>query len=132
MRVLDEVAAAVHAARYCFRPVHTATGLEEQFAAPITPRQWTAIQRRLACDIPPLEFEQGHWFLPDGFVTVWDLVDHVARYHPEWELPSERTKSAWREAQIFVGVRVCIAGAGSLDEKDVVRSARLVKDLGLA
>ena len=39
MRVLDEVTAAVHAARYCFRPVHTATGLEEQFAGPITPRQ---------------------------------------------------------------------------------------------
>ncbi len=132
MRVLDEVADAIHSARGGgTRPVLSAVGLEEQFARPLTAREWDAIQRHLACALPPLEFAQGHWFLPDGFATVWDLVDHVAGHRPEWEPPRERTEAAWQNAQVFVGVRVSLADAGSLDKKDVVRSARLKRDLGL-
>jgi hypothetical protein len=78
-----------------------------------------------------LEFVQGHWFLPDSFATIWDLVELAARAHPEWELPTARTVAAWRNAQIFAGVRITLAEAGSLDEKQVVREARLKADLGL-
>jgi hypothetical protein len=110
--------------------VRSTIGLEELFGRPLTPREWSAIQKRLACALPPLEFVQGHWFLPDGFTTIWDLVDHAARAHPEWEPPLARTETAWREAQIFVRVRTALVDAGSLDEEQVVRSARLTRDLG--
>jgi hypothetical protein len=132
MRVLDEVADAVQAAReHTPHPVVSAFGLEQQFARPVAPKEWDVIQRSLACSLPALEFVQGHWFLPAGFATIWDLVDHAARMHPEWDPPAERTAAAWRNAQVFAGVRTCLADAGSLDKERVVREARLKRDLGL-
>jgi hypothetical protein len=74
---------------------------------------------------------QGRWFLPDGFEAVWNLVDHACYYHPDWEPPAARTVEAWREAQIFAGVRIVLVEAGSLDPAEVVREARLTRDLGL-
>jgi hypothetical protein len=131
MRVLDEVAEAIRTARGLSHPVLTTFGLEELFEPPITPEQWGAMQQSLACSLPPLEFVQGHWFLPAGFATIWDLVDLAARVHPEWEVPATRTAAAWREAQIFAGVRFVVAKAGALDLEQVVREARLKADLGL-
>jgi hypothetical protein len=131
MRVLDEVAEAIRRARGSRqRSVLAPFGLEQQFGYPITAREWTAIERHLACPLPPVEFTQGHWFLPDGFETIWDLVDHAARWHPEWEPPADRTEAAWREAQIFAGVRVVVAEALAVEPKAVTRQARLKADLG--
>jgi hypothetical protein len=132
MRVLDEVAEAIRRARGPRqRPVLTPFGLEEQFDRPITPREWTAIQRHLACSLPPLEFVQGHWFLPDGFATIWDLVEHARRCHFDWEPPVVRTEEAWREAQIFAGVKIALVNMFALNPKTVMRSACFIDDLGL-
>src|SRR5262245_52469580 len=131
MCALDEVAGAIQYARERGRRPVLSFGLEEQFDGPLTPRQWARIQRSLGCTLPPLEFHQGHWFLPDGFATIWDLAIHAACCHLDWEQPRERTEAAWREAQIFAKVRTTLVNVGCLDPKDVVREARLVKDLGL-
>jgi hypothetical protein len=132
MRVLDEVAEAIRRARGCRQqPVLTPFALEEQFDYPLTTREWAVIQQHLRCPLPPLEFTQGHWFLPDGFATIWDLVDHAARWHPEWEFPVVRTEEAWREAQIFAGVKIEIMGALAVESMAVTRRARLKADLGL-
>ena len=133
MRVLDEVADAIRIARGGrTSPVLSAIDLETILGGPISPRQWTPFEDHLNCPFPPLDFDQGHWFRTDEFRTVWDLVDHVAAYHPEWELPAERTVAAWGNAQIFAGVRAELAYAGNLDPRDVVREARLGPDLGMA
>lgn len=133
MRALDEVADAIRIARGGrTAPVLSAVGIEEVFGGPVTPRQWSAMQKHLGCPLPPMEFDQGHWFRLDDFATIWDLVGYVARHHPDWELPAETTVAAWREAQVFAGVRVELVGAGNLDPKDVVREARLMRDLGLS
>ena len=132
MRVHDEVADAIRrAGGRAPRPVVSSFQLQELFEWPITPKQWALIQKHLGCPLPPLEFVQGHWFLPDGYETIWDLMEVAADAHPEWELPAERTEAAWRNAQVFAGVRICLADAGSLDPEDVVREARLRRDLGL-
>lgn len=131
MRVLDEVATAIRLARGSGRlPILTPFGLEWQADQPLTPREWSVIQKHLGCDLPPLEFVQGHWFLPDGFATIWDLADCVACAHPEWESPAERTEGAWREAQIFAGVRIVLVEALNVDFHQVTRGARLKRDLG--
>jgi hypothetical protein len=131
MRVLDEVAEAIRRARGSRqRPVLTPFGLEAQFDFPITAREWDAIRAHLACPIPALAFDQGHWFLPAGFETIWDLVDVAARFHPEWDRPVARTEDAWREAQIFAGVKIELVYALSVDPKQVTRKARLKHDLG--
>jgi hypothetical protein len=130
MRVLDEVADAVRIARGGITaPVKEAVALEEILGGPITRAQCAALQRHLDCPVPLWEFDQGHWFQNDTIVTVWDVVDHVARHHPDWELPAERTPAAWREAQVFVGVRKGLVEALSLDPNEVVRSARVMRDL---
>ena len=133
MRVLDEVAEAIRRARGWRQrgPVLAPFGLEQQFAGPITAREWSVIQQHLACDLPPVEFTQGHWFLPDGFATIWDLVDVAARGNPDWEPPVVRTEAAWREAQIFAKVRVTLVEALSVRPEEVTREARLMRDLGM-
>lgn len=132
MRVLDEVAVAIRLARGSGRlPILTPFALERQAEQPLTPREWSVIQKHLACDLPPLQFVQGHWFLPDGFDTIWDLVDRAARAHPSWELPTERTEAAWREAQLFAGLRITLVDALDVRPEAVVRSARIMADLGL-
>ncbi len=131
MRVLDEVATALRiAGGRSPRDMVVMFGLEDQFARPITARAWAAMERHLECTLPALAYAYGHGFLPDRLETLWDLVDYVARCHPEWEQPTARTPAAWRSARIFAAVRVCLADAVSLDEKDIVRESRLKRDLG--
>jgi hypothetical protein len=132
MRVLDEVADAIRLARggYTVR-VHSAVVLEEVLGGPISPRQWSAMEEHLGCPLPPLEFDQGHYFRKDEFVTVWDLVEHVGRHRPSWERPMERPVAAWREAQIFAGVRVVLVDCANVDPGEVVRTARLRRDLNM-
>src|SRR4051794_19336647 len=111
MRALDEVAEAINRARgRAPRPVVSAAGLPEQFGRALTPRDWAVIRRHLACDLPPLEFAHGHWLLPAGLATVWDLADRAAA-RPDWDPPAARTEAAWREAQVFAGVREIVAEA---------------------
>jgi hypothetical protein len=131
MRVLDEVADAVRIARGGYaHPVTSSIVLEELFGGSPTPRQWAAMQKHLGC--PLVEFDQGHWFpLRDDFLTVWELVAYVAEYRPDWEPPREPTTAAWRNAQIFAGVRAVLVDAGNLDPEQVVREARFVRDLNL-
>jgi hypothetical protein len=132
VRVLDEVADAVQAGRggRVFRPVVTAVGIADQFGFPVTGPRWAAMERRLGCPLPPLDYDQGHWWLPPGLATVWDLVDHVARCRPELEPPAARTAAAWREAQVFAGVRETLVDALNIGPADVTRRARLRADLG--
>jgi len=131
MRVLDEVADAIRIARNRLsQPVLSSVNLEDQFGGVLMAAHWASIQRQLKCHRPLLDFDQGHWFAAD-LVTMWDLCDRVASQHPDWELPVEKTKAAWRNAQIFAGVRQALVDAGNLDPKDVVRSATLMRDLGL-
>jgi hypothetical protein len=76
-------------------------------------------------------FLPGQGFLPIGCSTIWDLVDHVARWHSDWEPPVVRTEVAWREAQIFVAVRRTLVEALSVKPEAVTREARLKGDLGM-
>jgi hypothetical protein len=133
MRVLDEVADAVHLARgeRCPRPVRAGERLDDLIGGAATDRRWAAAARHLGCPLPPVRFDQGHWFLPTGFETVWDVVDHVARHRRDWEPPAERTAAAWREAQVFAGVRSVLVDAGNLEPAEVTRGARLRADLRL-
>lgn len=132
MRVLDEVADAIRIARGGRTiPVQSSVALREVLGDPVTPEQWAALQRHLGCPLPPLEFDQGHWFRTDDFKTVWELAEYVARCRPEWVAASELTVAAWRNAQIFAGVRVEVAGAGNLDLSEVVREARFKRDLNM-
>ena len=126
MRVLDEVAAAIRVARRMrSQPIVSAFGLQEQFGAPITPEEWATIERRLACPLPHLVFAQGHWFLPESFTTIWNLVDHASDYHPDWDRPVARTVAAWREAQVFAGVRMVVADSFGVELQEVTRETRL-------
>lgn len=130
MRVLDEIADAFHTARHRRepRPILSSIRLDDQFGYPITDARWRAVERRLGCPLPPLEFDQGHWWLPPGLETVWDLATYVEHLRPDWE-PAARTTAAWRDAQVFAGVREVLVMAGNLDESTVVREARLRADL---
>jgi hypothetical protein len=131
MRVLDEVADAIRIARGGLtHPVTSSILLEHLFGGPVTWRHYAAMQKHLGC--PLLEFDQGHWFEIREFSTVWELVEFVAAHHPDWEQPAERTPAAWRNAQVFAGVRCVLVDAGNLDPNDVVRPARLLPDLKLA
>jgi hypothetical protein len=131
MRVLDEVAEAIRRAEERTpRPIVSAFGLREQFERLPVPWHWVAIQRYLACPLPLQEFVPGEGYRPVGFYTIWDLVDHVDRFRPDWVRPLKRTEAAWQDAQIFAGVRVSVAEAGGLDLEIVVRGARLMHDLG--
>jgi hypothetical protein len=132
MRVLDEVADAIRIARGGRTvPVHTCVLLREVLGDPITPAQWAALQRHLGGVLPPLVLDQGHWFRTDDFETVWDLAEYVARLRRDWEPVLSATVADWQNAQIFAGVRVEVAGAGNLDATEVVREARLMRDLSL-
>lgn len=131
MRVLDEVATAINLARDQPgpRPIVSAFGLDEQFTYTLHPKGWDLLRRHLACPLPPLAFVQGQWFLPDDFANIWDLVEVAADAHPEWERPVARTEAAWRNAQVFAGVKVTLVDALGVDPEQVTREARL-SDLG--
>jgi hypothetical protein len=133
-RVLDELAEAFHRGRGgpVPRVVVTSTALADQFGGPVTPARWVALRRRLWCLLPPLEGSaKTGWSVPAECATVWDLADHVAADRPEWQPPAERTARAWREAQIFIGVRAVLVEAGNLDPEKIERPARLTDDLRL-
>jgi hypothetical protein len=133
MRVLDELADAIHVACGWSLPrsVQSSVELTAQFGYRITPVRWAVVQRCLGCPLPSLTFDQGHWWLPLEFTTVWDLAAQVARCRPEWEPPAATTPAAWREAQVFAGVRHVLIEAGNLNREAVVRKARLMADLKL-
>jgi hypothetical protein len=130
MQLLDEVADAVRVARGGrTHPIRLAVGLEDLFGGPLTSRQWKMLADHLAC--PLAEFDQGHYFPIGNFATVWDLVDHVARHRPDWELPAERTPAAWKNAQIFAGVRAVLTADFAIPAGAITRTSRLGPDLGL-
>jgi acyl carrier protein len=136
MRVLDEMADAFHRIRVrggCGRrEVISSDRLEDQFGSPVAPEHWASLERRLDCLLPPLEFDQGPGWLPRGLITVWDLAAYISAHGPFWAAPRELTTSAWREAQIFAGVREVLVEAGNLDPEQITRPARLVADLDLS
>ena len=134
MRVLDEVAEAVHLARgeRCPRPVRAGERFEDLIGAAVTDRRWEAAARHLGCPLPPVTFDQGHWFLPAEFETVWDVVDHVVRHRLDWEPPAERTAAGWREAQVFAGVRAALVAGANLLPEEISRPARIRADFYIA
>jgi hypothetical protein len=132
-RVLDELADALSAAHGhpCPRRIAGTVGLPGQFGLPITPSRWAALEQRLACSLPPLQRRgDGLWSFPRGWTTVWDLADYLAERRPGWGFPSGRELADWREAQIFVCVRDLLVEALNVSPEQVVRSARLMEDLG--
>jgi hypothetical protein len=133
MRVLDELADAFQAARGRGqrRDVISSDRLEDQLGGPINAAEWVAMEHHLRVHLPPLDFDQGHWWLPSGLATVWDLASYIATQRPDWESPSEHSGGVWREAQVFAGVRSVLTEAGNLDREQVTRRARLGADLGL-
>jgi hypothetical protein len=133
MRVLDELADAFQAARgrWRRRNVISSDRLQDQLDGPINADEWAAMERHLSLSLPPLQFDQGHWWLPNGLTTVWDVAASIAARRPDWEPPGECSASVWREAQVFAGVRSVLVEAGNLDHEQVTRQARLGADLGL-
>lgn len=126
MRVLDEIAQAVEQARgRRWRPART-VALADLFPGAVDEPLWRALARRLRCELPPLW--RGR--LPPGIETVWDLADWVAWQRPGLEPPTERTADAWAEAQVFIVVRETLVEALNVEPREVVRSARLMYDLG--
>jgi acyl carrier protein len=132
MRILDEVAAAIRLARGGRTvPIRSSVMLVEQFDGPMTVSQWDLLHHHLGCPLPQLEFVRGQWFRTDSLQTVWDLVADVSRYHPDWELPAELTSAAWRNAQIFAGVRAVMVECLAMPAEQVTRSTQFLEDLDL-
>jgi len=134
VRALDDVAAALGLVRSSFHAglIVRSIRLADQFGLPVTSHHWKHLGRRLGCDLPPLEPERpGVWRFPYGWETVRDLADHVASERPGCEPPATCTEGDWREAQVFVRVRQVLVDALNVDNEAVVRSARLVADLGM-
>jgi hypothetical protein len=136
-RALDELAEALSAAQGgdCWtsgpRRIAASVELRQQFGLPITPSRWSALQRALACPLPPLERRRdGLWSFPRGWRTVWDLAAFLAGQCPDWQAPHGRALADWQEAQVFVAVRVCLIEALNVSADEVVRTARLMADLG--
>ncbi len=132
-RVLDELANALSAAQGGPSPRRIATSVElrRQFSLPITPSRWAALERQLAVPLPPLERRaDGLWSFPHGWTTVWDVAGYLADHSPAWQVPQLQAVAAWREAQVFVGVRACLMEALNVSVEQVVRPARLMADLG--
>jgi hypothetical protein len=126
MRVLDEVADAIRIARGCSLPVRTSVALADVFPEGITAGQWWAMEKHLDCPLPPLRHEGGRWYRTDDFASVWDLVEYVARHHPDWELPAELTSAAWRNAQVFAGVRAVVTDSFGISAEEVTRQTRFI------
>src|SRR5262245_58017720 len=125
-RVLDELATAFHTAQGSHLPWRVVGSLElgQQLRQPITPAQWTKLQRRIPCPLPPLERDvSGQWSFPCGWVTVVDLATHVAHLWPSWHLPTKVSVEDWRNAQVFAGVRSCLVECLNVDPEQVVREA---------
>jgi hypothetical protein len=131
-RVLDELAEALVAVEETRGPRRIVASVElwRQFRLPITPSRW-ALWQALPSPLPALERRtDGLWAFPNGWTTVWNVARHLAAACPSWELPGCMEATAWQEAQVFVGVRDCLVEALNVDPEQVVRSARLMADLG--
>jgi hypothetical protein len=134
MRLLDELADAIHAARGGRHPrrVTTSLALRDQFDMPITPSQWAAVARHLCCFLPTLRpAPRGLLSFPRGLTTVPVLAANIAVWRPDLEPAVCCTETAWRDAQVFAGVRECLVDAANVAKRDVVRTARLQADLGM-
>jgi hypothetical protein len=132
-RVLDELADALDAVQGRPRPrlVRASVELRHQFGLPITPSCWAELGHLLRCPLPPLgRRPDGVWSFPCGWTTVWDVAAYLAERCPDWEPPRGETSAVWREAQVFVRVRASLVEALNVSPEKVVRSARLIKDLG--
>jgi hypothetical protein len=131
---LDELAEALHATNGspCPRRVTASVELRQQFGLPITPTRWQALEQQLSIPLPPLERQPGRlWAFPNGWTTILDLAGYLAEQRPAGRVPAGCTPADWQEAQVFAGVRACLVESGNLDAEEVVRSARLMADLGL-
>lgn len=133
MRVLDALADAFHLARAGGGPraVVSSDSLADQFAGPLLPADWVRLQRALPANLPPLGFAGGRWVPPRGWRDVWQVADYLSARLPDWEPTDARSVAAWREAQVFAGVRSVLVEAGGVEPERVVRPARLMADLGL-
>jgi hypothetical protein len=134
-RILDELAEALHGAEGSPVPRRVVSSVElwRQFRLPITPARWRAVSARLGLPLPPLLRQCGNlWTFPEGWTTVFDLAEYIARHWPEWTAPDPCKEADWREAQVFAGVRACLMEACNLDADEVVRPARLMADLRMA
>lgn len=132
-RTLDDLAEAFHAAngpRYP-RRVARSDELFRQFGLPITPSRWAELERHLGCVLPPLErCRDGLWSFPRRWETVWDLARYLNDVCPDWQPPPAACAADWLEAQVFIGIRETLVEALNVDKERVVRSARLMADLG--
>jgi hypothetical protein len=130
MQVLDELARVFHVVRGG-RPLQimNSVSLGDQFGGPMNPVQWKQLQRLLGCRLPPLECGREGWCPPLGWTTIWDLAEYLIALGPGREPPAQRSPAAWREAQVFCGVRSVLVETGNHSPDKVVRSARLVPDL---
>jgi hypothetical protein len=132
-RVLDDLADGLNGAQGSPAPRRIAASVELrlQFGLPITPSRWVELERQLACPLPPLERRSdGLWSFPRGWTTVWDVADYLTEHRPGRQQPHGRAVADWREAQVFVGVRACLMEALCVPSGVVVRTARLMDDLG--
>jgi hypothetical protein len=132
-RVLDKLAEAFHVANGSPQPrrVVMSIDLRRQFSLPVTPTHWRDMAAWVQCPLPPLQrLPTGLWTFALQWTTVWDVAAHIAVNRPEWEPPRVHSPREWDEAQIFIGVRDSLAESGNLYPAEVVRSARLVRDLG--
>ncbi len=126
-RALDTLAAALHQVRGRPRPrrIVNSIKLRVQFPGDFTNHDWLRLQEELDVLLPPLEAMT----FPHAWETVFDLADFVASKRTELSSPMERTLTAWRNAQVFAGVRDCIVEQLNFKPEEVWREASFVKDL---
>jgi hypothetical protein len=129
---LDEVAAALHVVRGrpSSRRIVNSVKLALQFASDFGAKDWRRLERELDVVLPPLEARKAVLDFPSKWETVFDVADYLAAKRLEFEPPPERTLAAWRNAQIFAGVRDALEDATGLRPQMIHREASFVKDLG--
>lgn len=125
---LDEVAAALHAVRGQPKPRRIVNSIKllQQFPGDFAARDWRRLQEELDCLLPPLENGQ----LPCGWETVFDLAAYVATKRVEFDPPAEFTLAAWRNAQVFAGVRDCMVEQLALEPYEIHRDGSFAYDYG--
>ena len=107
---LDELAAALHTVRGKPRPrrIVNSTKLPMQFPADFTSRDWRRLELALDVVLPPLRGQGSRLAFPEGWETVFDVAFYLAARRREWGPPQDSSLAAWRNAQVFVGVRECL------------------------
>jgi hypothetical protein len=94
--------------------------LAQQLPGDFTLQDWQRLECELNCLLPA----------QSDFETVFDLADYVATQREDLEPPLDRSLAAWRNAQIFAGVRDCLAYAAGVEAHLIYREASFV-ELGL-